>query len=305
MDKMLTSITLPTPVRDLLSDDPVDIIQFAVDAYRDGPVALATLVDIRGGAARALGSHVAVAADGRFGGYVSGGCVEAAVAFEALLAIAEGKDRTVMFGQGSPFLDIVLPCGGGITVSIHILRDITALRRAVDQVQRRMPASLQYLPWLQTLEVADTAMRAGWSDEQFKTIYRPATRVLISGRNVEATQVGQIARAAGYDVAQVQAFVHDEAIDAFTAVVLLHHDLEAEQSILDKALRSQAFYIGALGSTRTHRKRVDRLRTVGYAEADILRIKAPIGSFGPAKDSTSLALSILSDIAATRLMVCG
>jgi xanthine dehydrogenase accessory factor len=305
MENMLTSITLPTPVRDLVSDDPIDILQFAIDAYREGPVALATLVEIRGGAARALGSHVAVAADGRFGGYVSGGCVEAAVAFEALLAIAEGKDRTVMFGQGSPFLDIVLPCGGGISVSIHVLRDITALRRAADQVQRRLPASLRYMPRLQELEVADTAMRAGWSDEQFITVYRPATRVLISGRNVEAIQVEQIARASGYDVAQAQAVVHNEAIDAFTAVVLLHHDLETERSILDNALTSPAFYIGALGSTETHRKRVHRLRTVGYEEADILRIKAPIGSFGPAKDSTSLALSILGDIAATRLLVCG
>ncbi|EJJ29508.1 XdhC family protein [Rhizobium sp. CF142] len=303
---MLISTYVPTPVRDRITDDPADILQFAINAYQDGAVALATLVEIRGGAARALGSQVAVAIDGRFCGYVSGGCVEAAVAHEALQAIAEGADRTVKFGDGSPFFDIVLPCGGGITVAIHVLRDVEVLEQVIEQLQQRNPASLRYSPERQLLDVAEPAAKTAWINEQFITVYRPATRVLISGQSVEACRLAGLAKAAGYAVVQPEFGESGKrAIDPFTAVVMLHHDLEAELAIMDAALGSPAFYIGALGSTRTHRRRVERLQGRGWDLEDINRIKAPIGSFGPTKDSASLALSILGDIAATRLTVFG
>jgi xanthine dehydrogenase accessory factor len=91
-------------------------------------------------------------------------------------------------------------------------------------------------------------------------------------------------------------------IDPYTAVVLLHHDLEIEMPVLEVALASSAFYIGALGSTRTHRNRVQRLELSGTDRQQIDRIKAPIGMFGPTKDATALALSVLADIAAARLV---
>src|ERR1700754_123626 len=72
----------------------------------DGPVALATLVRTQGPSPRPLGSEMAVAADGRAAGYVSGGCVEAAVAGEAVIAMAEGQPRLLDYGVGSPVLDI-------------------------------------------------------------------------------------------------------------------------------------------------------------------------------------------------------
>ncbi|AWT14871.1 XdhC family protein [Stenotrophomonas maltophilia] len=65
---------------------------------------------------------MAVREDGLYCGFVSGGCVERAVAFEALDVIALGGDRQMRYGQGSPYIDIVLPCGGGITLSLHRLR---------------------------------------------------------------------------------------------------------------------------------------------------------------------------------------
>lgn len=309
MNETITSTSIPAPVRFLSTDDPTEILRFAADALVGGGVALATLVEIRGGAARALGSHVAVAADGRFCGYVSGGCVEAAVASEALLALAQDHDRTVMFGDGSPFFDIVLPCGGGITVAIHVLRDAAALRDTLSRLERRHPAALRYCPERQLLEAAEPSPRACWLNENFFTVYRPRTRVVISGQTIEAQAVASIAEASGYDVVfrapgQDEQAVAD-AIDAFTAVVLLHHDLDAEDRVLDAALRSPAFYIGALGSARTHHRRAERLRGKGCSKEEINRIKAPIGVFGPTRDSSSLALSVLADVAACRLTVYG
>lgn len=296
-----------TPVRVDVGDQPADILRFALDAFDKGSVALATLVDIRGGAARALGSHVAIAADGRFCGYVSGGCVEVAVASEALVAMAEGKDRSVTYGDGSPFFDIVLPCGGGITVAIHVLRDAEPLRRILDRVAGRVSAALRYSLETQSLELSECPQRTCWQGAEFVTVYRPATRVIISGMSMEAEAVARLATTSRWDVVLPNGFEGDLAsmIDAFTAVVLLHHDLDAEERVLDAATVSSAFYVGALGSTRTHRQRSERMKARGFARQDIDRIKAPIGMFGPTRDATTLALSVVADIAASRLAAYG
>ncbi|MBY5452516.1 XdhC family protein [Rhizobium leguminosarum] len=305
MDQTLAPVTAPIPVRASSTDDPAELLRFAIDAHGLGAAALATLVDIRGGAARALGAHMVVAADGRFCGYVSGGCVEAAVASEALLAMAQGRDRMVKFGDGSPFFDIVLPCGGGISVAIHVLKDVGALRHVLERLERRQAAGLAYSPERQALQPVEPLPRTCWLKRDFLTVYRPRTRVLISGQTVEAQAVVRLAEASGYDVIAVApGGVRPVAdiIDPFTAIVLLHHELDAEAAILETALASPGFYIGALGSTRTHRRRVERLRAMAFRRDDIARIKAPIGMFGPTRDATSLALSVLADIAAARLV---
>lgn len=306
MNQIIAPIMAPIPVRASSSDDPAELLRFAIDAHGVGAAALATLVEIRGGAARALGAHVAVAADGRFCGYVSGGCVEAAVASEALLAMAEGHDRTVKFGEGSPFFDIVLPCGGGISIAIHVLREVAALQHVLDRLRRRRAAGLVYSPARQTIEPVDPPPRACWLGREFVGVYRPRTRVVLSGQTIEAQAVARLAEASSYDVIVREqgekGRVAADTIDPFTAVVLLHHDLDAEAAILETALASPGFYIGALGSTRTHRRRIERLTAMAFAEDDIRRIKAPIGLFGPTRDATSLALSVLADIAAARLV---
>ncbi|MCZ7865483.1 MULTISPECIES: XdhC family protein [Agrobacterium] len=297
---------IPFPFRVSSTDNPVDILTFAASAMRRGGAALATLVEIRGGAARALGAQVAVAADGGFVGYVSGGCVEGAVAAEALHAIAEGRDRFVKFGEGSPFFDIILPCGGGITVSIHVLRGDEVLHTVLGDLNERRSVALAYSSRLHSFERCNTHMpTSGWQGEEFVSVYHPQTRLVISGQMGEAEAVRRLGEAAGYAVslsdpqklARAQSSV---LIDPFTAVVLLHHDLDLEADLLNEALASSAFYIGALGSIRTHRRRVDRLVKTGVSLENCNRIKAPIGLFGPTRDATTLALSVLAEIAVAR-----
>ncbi|WP_236762444.1 XdhC family protein (plasmid) [Agrobacterium tumefaciens] len=305
MNVMMDTKEMPVLRRSSTTDDPLDILEFAIASFRRGGAALATLVEIRGGAARALGAHVAVAANGSFCGYVSGGCVEAAVASEAILAMAEGRDRTVVYGDGSPFFDIVLPCGGGITVAIHVLRDVKALEGVINEVRHRRPVALRYCPNSQTVACIEPPSRARWMCGRFETVYRPRTRIVVSGHGAEALVVARIAEAAGHDVTVLgngeTCDGGHPVIDPFTAVLLLHHDLDTEGRILEYALHSNAFYIGALGSTRTHQKRVECLRHAGFSKAEIDRIKAPIGLFGPTRDTTSLAFSVLADVAASRL----
>ncbi|MFS2152658.1 XdhC family protein [Rhizobium sp. Rhizsp42] len=298
----------PAPAKAFSTDSTVEVLDFAVKATLAGrQVAFCTLVEIRGGSSRALGAHMAVADDGLYGGYVSGGCTEAAVAAEALQAISKGCDRFVMLGEGSPFFDIVLPCGGGITVAVHVVRDIRPIRNVIEGLGCRRDVGLAYSPSNQSLSFVFGKADTGWDGEAFLTFYRPAVRVLLSGRTLEVEIASKVARAAGYDVLQYDAAAgerpDDTLIDADTAVALLQHDLDLEMPILEAALRGQPFYLGALGSSRTHEKRMERLREQGHSQEAIDRIKAPIGLFGRARDAHSLALSVVADIAACRQTV--
>ena len=86
--------------------------------------------------------------------------------------------------------------------------------------------------------------------------------------------------------------------DARTAIVTLTHDTKLDDPALHAALRSQAFYIGSLGSTRTHAKRVERLQAAGFSEADIARIHAPVGLDLGAKTPAEIAVSVMAQITA-------
>ncbi|ELY4032903.1 XdhC family protein [Cronobacter sakazakii] len=293
------------PEAAFLTDDSTAILRFAAQALRAGmAAALVTLVEIRGGSSRALGAQMAVRDDGAYCGFVSGGCVEAAAAFEALEAIACGEDRMVKYGEGSPYFDIVLPCGGGITLAIHPLREATPLLAVLNALSQRKAAGLRYHPSSQTLQSVLPVQKTGWRDDVFDVRYTPCTQVIIFGRSVEAETTATIARAAGYDV-QVNDGVNPQTacaqMDADTAVIVLFHDLDRELPVLEAALSDAPFYIGALGSQRTHAARTVALRERGFSEQDIARIKAPIGIFPKARDAQSLALSILADVAAARL----
>lgn len=295
----------PAPGQAFLTDDSAAILRFAAEALNAGmAAALVTLVEIRGGAARPLGAHMAVREDGAYCGFVSGGCVESAAAFEAVEVIRCAKDRTVIYGEGSPYFDIVLPCGGGITLSIHKLRSVQPLLAVLQAMAQRKPAGLRYEPASQTLECVLSAQETGWRGAAFVTCYRPCARVIVYGRSVEAEATARIARAAGYDVHTSDGFnprTSFALMDADTAVILLYHDLNRELPVLQAALAANPFYIGALGSSRTHAKRVEALRELGWSAQETERIRAPIGIFPKARDAHSLALSVLADVAATRL----
>jgi len=295
---------LLTPEQSFLTDDSREILRFALEAKMCGmDAALVTLVEIRGGAARAPGAQMVVREDGFYCGFVSGGCVESAAAFEALEVIASGEDRCVHYGEGSPWFDIVLPCGGGITLSIHKLRSARPLLAVLNSLEQRQAAGLRYSPRSQSLHIVTSQAKTGWHNGDFITAYQPCVRAMIYGRSIEAQTTAALARSAGYEVA-----LHDGTtpqspaiMDADSAVILLCHDLARELPVLQAALDAKPFYIGALGSQRTHLKRVEKLQELGWSQQAISRIKAPIGIFPKARDARSLALSVLADVAATRL----
>ncbi|MFS2152723.1 XdhC family protein [Rhizobium sp. Rhizsp42] len=302
-DQGVDSTALAVPFREKSSDAPLEILSFALDALKSGmPAALIFLTEIRGGAARALGAQMAVRADGGFCGFVSGGCVEAAVAAEALEALELGTDKELMLGAGSPYFDIVLPCGGGLTLTIHCLKDGTALSEIVRGLMARRRVALRYVPASSSLVLDAQASETGWSHAGFTMAYRPAPLIFVSGQSIETETLSRIAQSASYEVRQLDPAnaPKPEDFDPDSALVLLHHDIEREVGPLIAALAGAPFYIGALGGVRTHARRVAKLEELGCSKASIERIKAPIGIFSKARDAVSLSLSILADIAALR-----
>ena len=97
----------------------------------------------------------------------------------------------------------------------------------------------------------------------------------------------------------------DEALDALlpdarTAVVTLTHDPKLDDPALDRALRSDAFYIGSLGSRKTHAARLSRLRELGHSDAAMARIRGPVGLNIEAVTAPEIALSIIAEFVAVR-----
>jgi xanthine dehydrogenase accessory factor len=152
--------------------------------------------------------------------------------------------------------------------------------------------------------------------------HNPPLRLIIVGAVHIAQALVPMALTAGYAVTVVDprrawatadrfpgiALIHDWtddamaalAPDARTAVVTLTHDPKLDDPALDVALRSPAFYIGALGSRRTHAKRVARLREAGHGDGAIGRIRAPVGLDIAAVTAPEIALSIMAEVVAAR-----
>ena len=285
--------------------------------------ALVTLVAVEGGSARAPGAQMAVLEDGRFAGYLSGGCLETIIASEAMRLITDGRDDVLRFGAGSPFLDVRLPCGGSIDLHVHVDPDPVLLETARSRLATRQPFAIDFFPAQSRAELVDTAppWLSGWHEERFRRVYLPQTRLLLIGRGLEFETLARLGAAAGYDVVALAAddegaervagatrlpspdAIGELSIDPWTALVLLFHDHDWEQPILRAALRQTPFYLGALGSTSTHRRRCERLLADGLDIAEVERIRGPIGLFGPTRDAVSLALSVLAELAQLRMKV--
>lgn len=156
----------------------------------------------------------------------------------------------------------------------------------------------------------------------FVQIHNPPVRLLIVGAVHIAQALAPIAARTGYAVTVVDprgAFATaerfpgvaldnrwpDEALaalkpDARTAVVTLTHDPKLDDPALIAALRSPAFYVGALGSKRTHAQRLDRLRDEGLSEAEVKRIRGPVGMSIGAVTPAEIAISIVAQITCVR-----
>jgi xanthine dehydrogenase accessory factor len=293
---------------------------------------LATVVETWGSAPRRAGAQMAISGDGEIAGSVSGGCVEGAVAVAAEEALANGRARLLDFGvsDGDAFA-VGLACGGTIRVLVEPVgavlgADVLAVLVAARAARR--PVAYVCDPQIgggvlvfDGFEERFRADRSGLeADGQFVAIHNPPLRMLVVGAVHIAQALLPMARIAGFDPVVIDprsafgnaarfpgeriveewpdAALAAEGIDGRTAVVTLTHDPKLDDPALQVVIRSEAFYIGALGSTRTHAKRVARLEAAGFGADEIARISGPVGLDIGAANPGEIAVSILAEVVA-------
>lgn len=305
--------------------------ELALEWHRLGRgAALATVVQTWGSAPRRVGAQMVVSGDGQIEGSVSGGCVEGAVMVAAMDAIECGKGALLEFGvsDGDAFA-VGLACGGTIKVlvepigpvlSIEVLQELVAARAARKAVAyiangETGGGTLAFSGFTERFRMDRSGVE---EDGRFVAIHNPPLRLVIVGAVHIAQALVPMARLAGFDPIVVDPrsafgsearFPGETVLDAWpdeamqelgldprTALVLLTHDPKLDDPALHIALKSNSFYIGALGSKRTHASRIDRLTAAGFSSADMARIHGPIGLDIGAASPAEIAVSILSEI---------
>ncbi|GAA3847484.1 XdhC family protein [[Pseudomonas] carboxydohydrogena] len=285
------------------------VLDFAVDQMRAGTrIAIVTLAKIEGSSPRPLGAQMAVSETGKWVGYLSGGCIERAVVAEAIEAIKERKNRTVRYGRGSKYLDIQLPCGSAIELVFEVDRRLAELSDIDALLRSRRPASMKI----------GVSRHESGHDNFEQCYYLPRRQLLIAGVGPSSVQLARLARMSGFDThlyspdkptlqaaeshdVEVTGVISPSVIpplcaDSRTAFVSMFHDHNWELSFLPEILKTDAFYVGALGSRTTHRQRLVQLSELGISEMQLKRIHGPAGLYAGGKSASDVALSILSEI---------
>ncbi|EEX11000.1 XdhC/CoxI family protein [Ruegeria lacuscaerulensis ITI-1157] len=295
--------------------------------------ALATVVETWGSAPRRVGAQLVIGGDGRIEGSVSGGCVEGAVIVEALEAMQVGEARLLEFGvSDEDAFAVGLACGGTIRVLVEPVGAVLPEPMLAELVAAR--ARREALAYEVNVETGHRALRrnayadrlrmdrSGFEEDgqTFVAVHNPPLRLIVVGAVHIAQALVPMARIAGYDPIIIdprEAFASqsrfpgeklltdwpDEAVaniglDARTAVVLLTHDPKLDDPALQAALKSDVFYIGALGSSRTHAKRVQRMTEAGFSAAQLQRIHGPIGLDIGAAGPAEIAVAIIAQMTA-------
>nr|WP_237401083.1 XdhC/CoxI family protein [Rhodovulum sulfidophilum] len=298
--------------------------------------ALATVVETWGSAPRPVGSQLAISGAGAMAGSVSGGCVEGAVIAEALEALGDGQPRLLEFGvsDGDAFA-VGLACGGRIRVLVEpvgsalpgdLLTDLVAARAA----RRAVACLVDTESWARRLAGPEDpvlgqaigermrADRSGFEGQVFVSLHNPPLRLVVVGAVHIAQPLVQMARLAGFAPVVIDprpafgaaarfpgevvidawpdAALADLGLDARSAVVTLTHDPKLDDPAIMAALDSEAFYLGCLGSSRTHAGRVARLEAAGAAPGRIAAIHAPVGLEIGARTPGEIAVAILAEI---------
>lgn len=270
-------------------------------------IALVTLINIEGNAPYPVGSQMLVDHDGNCIGHITGGCAEAAIAERAIVAIKRGLNAVERYGLGSPYFDIQLPCGSGIDLVFDVEISAAELGLINDKLNAR-----------QTHAQA-IALSA------YVKVYQPNERLILFGQGPILSCLTSLAIQSGFDVAcfvQNQATVDHlnemglvaarifapqlsdadsdftDLCDAYSGLVSLFHEHDLETPILSKALQTDVFYLGALGSQQTHANRLSQLRASGVAENLLSKIHGPVGLPIGSTTPAQIAVSILSEVIA-------
>ncbi len=283
-----------------------------IRALQQTPGTLAVITNTQGPSYRPKGAMMAILADGTCVGNLSSGCIEADLALHAKDLIGP---KTLRYGDGSPFQDIELPCGGQLDILLIPSPDSSILSMACQHFDARIPFDIGF-----EFGSGHVHLNPDQTFQGFRTRIEPEVFFYIFGKGPEVETFSNLIDACGYPQVLItpDAGVCDTACamgrtahhltsptlpmgvapDARSAAVLFFHDHSWEPQILQKIVKSDAFYIGCQGSVRAAQTRQNELLVLGLSGPEIDRIKGPIGLVPSAKDPRKLAVGVLAEILA-------
>lgn len=277
-------------------------------------VVLATLTRVEGPSPRRLGSQM-VFKDMSATGYFSGGCIEADIANHALLVLAEAEPRRLIYGRGSPWIDIRLTCGGTLEILLErIGPDDPAVAQLLRFADDRHPVW-----WFSdgTHRKVGSAPLPVTGSGEYCLRYHPGWRVVVVGGDPIALAIAQLAATTGFETIVVRPngpqsssplegvdYVRSDVAtaikgirpDQWTAVVTATHDDDHDDVAIIAALRGETAYVGVLGSAIRIAPRRDRLIAAGLSTTRIGALHAPVGAVMSGKAPWEVAVSVIAEI---------
>ncbi len=290
-------------------------------------VAIATVISTWGSSPRQIGGQMSVNEDGEFIGSVSGGCVETSVIHEALACIKDGKHRIKDYGITNDLAwEVGLACGGSLKVLIQPLdfndKIINTVKRKIDKRERVCITSNCKTGSRKVIsDINQELPKNSYFDKYnqiFYHIIEPRMRLFIIGGVHLAQALSSLANVCEYEIiiidprnyfANSERFPNNRIINEWPdiafkdltlgkndSIVALTHDPKIDDQAIKLALNSNIGYIGALGSKKTHDKRVQRLKKEGFNDLKISKIHAPIGIDINSKTPPEIAVSIIAEL---------
>jgi xanthine dehydrogenase accessory factor len=303
-----------------------EVLQHALAWLREGhAVHLATVVQTWGSAPRQAGAMLAVRKDGRVVGSVSGGCIEDDLIARAQTGQLPSKPEWARYGVSQEeAARFGLPCGGTLRLVIEplLLEDWIDRVVEVTHTQQLIGRWLDLTTGVSTLTNARPGQLTEVKEEGCHFVYGPHWRLLIIGANQTAQALAQIATMLEFQVivcdpreeftadwnmpgVSLQPGMPDDAVlaiqtDARTAIVAITHDPKLDDMALLEALKSKAFYVGALGSSRNQAKRRQRLLDFDLTEEDIARLHGPVGLQIGSRTPAEIAVAVGAQLVQVR-----
>ena len=289
-------------------------------------VTLGTIVKTWGSAPRPVGALVAIRDDGQVTGSVSGGCVEDDLIEKVRAkAVAAAKPQLMTYGvTNEDATRWGLPCGGTLQLVLEPVSAQSELRTLLEIISKQ-----QLVKRRLEMDTGRVTVEPGrWSDvlefdgRVLTTVHGPRWRLVLIGAGQLTHYLAEMAKmldyhvtvvdpreeyAGGWNVAGIgldrgmpDDVIREMNLDGHSAIIALTHDPKLDDMALLEALKSAAFYVGAIGSKKNNDARRSRLKEFDLSDAEIARLRGPVGLFIGSKTPPEIAVAILAEMTAVR-----
>ncbi|NIB43978.1 XdhC family protein [Pseudomaricurvus alkylphenolicus] len=304
----------------------LEVLQAALEGLNRGvKVTLVSVAQTWGTSPRPVGSLLVVCSDGHFAGSVSGGCVEEDL-FERLIESPPTQPEVTLYGETEEERHrFGLPCGGTLALILEPFSDVAVVQALIDALHQRRTLTRTLCIETGDIQLGDSQDEdiAHLTETHWVNIFGPVWRLLIIGAGQTSSYLAEMANALGYRVLisdprpeyrQDWSVADTELLEGYpddvvravnpdrrTAIVALTHDPKLDDLALLDGLRSEAFYVGALGSLRTTENRRQRLKEhFEFTDEELDRLRGPVGLPIGSKAPPEIALAVLAELTALR-----